>query len=98
MKLPIPLAFDWDKGNFEKNWKRHQVHFKEAEEVFLNKPLKIYRDKRHSQKEEGFTALGITDDGRRLYIVFTIREESLRIISARNQSKKERRLYAKKET
>lgn len=80
-KLPIPLSFDWDKDNLEKNRKRHKVHFKEAEEVFLNKPLKTYRDKKHSQKEERFTALGMTNEGRRLYLVFTIRKEGLRIIS-----------------
>ena len=98
MKLPTPLSFEWDKGNLEKNWEKHNVHFKEAEEVFLNKPLKTYRDKKHSQKEERFTALGVTDAGRRLHIILTIRKEGLRIISARNQSRKERRLYAKKET
>lgn len=95
-KLPVPLAFNWDKGNTEKNWAKHKVHFKEAEEVFFNKPLKTFEDKKHSQKEDRFVALGITNKGRKLYIVFTIRNKKIRIISARNQGLKERKFYEKK--
>ena len=98
MKLPIPLTFDWDEGNIEKNWKNHNVHFKEAEEIFFHKPLKIFPDKRHSKQEPRFVAFGITNLGRKLTIIFTIRKNDIRIISARSQSKKERREYAKKAT
>ncbi|MFV1917424.1 MAG: BrnT family toxin, partial [Patescibacteria group bacterium] len=90
MRLPAPLSFDWDKGNLEKNWKRHKVHFKEAEEVFFNKPLKIFPDKKHSTKERRFQALGITNNRRNLTIFFTIRDSKIRVISARDQNKKER--------
>jgi len=93
MKLPVPLSFDWNKGNIDKNWQKHKVHFKEAEEVFLNKPLSLLRDIKHSQSEERYIALGITNQKRKLHIVFTIRNNKIRIISARNQSKKERKLY-----
>ena|SRR3989338_2187403 len=95
MRLPKPVSFDWDESNLEKNWKKHSVHYKEAEEVFFNKPVKIYRDVQHSQYEQRFTALGITDSKRQLYTSFTIRNSKVRIISARDQSKKERRLYEK---
>ena len=93
MKLPVPLSFDWNKGNIDKNWQKHKVHFKEAEEDFLNKPLSLLRDIKHSQSEERYIALGITNQKRKLHIVFTIRNNKIRIISARNQSKKERKLY-----
>ena len=93
MKLPVPLSFDWNKGNIDKNWQKHKVHFKEAEEVFLNKPLSLLRDIKRSQSEERYIALGITNQKRKLHIVFTIRNNKIRIISARNQSKKERKLY-----
>jgi len=96
-KLPVPLTFDWDPGNVEKNWQKHKVHFKEAEEVFFNKLLIILEDIKHSQKENRFIALGITNENRNLYIVFTIRNKKIRIISARNQSKSERRLNVNKE-
>jgi uncharacterized DUF497 family protein len=96
MKLSIPLAFDWDKGNIDKNWEKHKVHFKEAEEIFFNKPLKIFPDKKHSKKEKRFLAFGITNLRRKLTIIFTFRKNKLRVISARNQSKKERGEYEKK--
>lgn len=97
VKLPVPASFEWDKGNTDKNWKEHKVHFKEAEEIFLNKPLKIFKDVKHSQKENRFVGLGVTNKERKLYIVFTVRGKKIRIISARNQSKKERRLYEEKD-
>jgi len=37
--LPEPIEFDWDSGNKEKNWVTHAVMNKEAEEVFINRPL-----------------------------------------------------------
>ncbi|OGM29032.1 hypothetical protein A2962_04545 [Candidatus Woesebacteria bacterium RIFCSPLOWO2_01_FULL_39_61] len=96
-KLPTPLAFDWDKGNIEKNWINHKVHYKETEEVFLNRPLMIFPDIKHSILEKRFQALGVTDNKRELSIFFTIRNKKIRIISARNQNKKEKQRYAKKE-
>lgn len=97
MKLPKPVSFDWDKGNIDKNWGKHKVHYKEAEEVFLNRPLMVFPDIKHSILEKRFQALGITDDKRKLSIFFTIRNKKIRIISIRNQNKKEREKYAKKD-
>lgn len=93
IKLPVPIAFDWDEGNVEKNWKKHNVHQKEAEEVFINKHLKIFSDLAHSKVEDRFVAYGATNLSRKLTLVFTIRNQKIRIISARNQNKKERRVY-----
>lgn len=93
--LPVPLAFDWDRGNVDKNWEKHKVHFREAEEVFLNKPLLVFPDKKHSIVEKRFQALGITNNQKGLTIFFTIRNSKIRIISTRKQSKKERKRYAK---
>lgn len=93
--LPKPVAFDWNKGNIDKNLLKHEVTNKEAEEVFSNKPLKTFKDIGHSQEEDRFVALGKTDNERKLYIVFTIRNQKIRVISARNQSRKERKLYEK---
>ena len=96
MELPVPVSFDWNQGNIDKNWGKHGVRYKETEEVFFNKPLRTLEDVKHSQKESRFVALGITNKGRKLYIIFTIRNGKIRVISARNQSKKEREIYAKK--
>jgi len=95
-RLPVPLSFNWNTGNIDKNWKKHRVHFKEAEEIFFNKPLRIFPDINHSKKEDRFVAFGKTNQKRKLTIIFTLREEKIRIISARNQSKKERGEYEKK--
>lgn len=96
VKLPAPMSFDWDKGNIDKNWKKHKVHFKEAEEVFLNKSLSIFPDRKHVDKEKRFVALGVTNKRRRLTIIFTLRKGKIRVISARDQSRRERSKYEKK--
>ena len=87
-----PLEFDWNKHNQFKNWEKHKVDYRECEQVFFNKPINFLYDKKHSQKEKRFIALGTTDKGRKLIITFIIRNKKIRIISARNQSRKERRL------
>lgn len=94
--LPRPIEFDWNKGNVNKNWKKHQVDFRECEQIFFNKPLKTLYDTKHSQKENRFIAFGKTNKDRKLYVVFNIRNKKIRVISARNQSRKERRFYEKK--
>ncbi len=48
---------------------------------------------RHSEHEERFYALGQTDVGRRLFVVFTLRGRRIRVISARDVSRKERKVY-----
>jgi len=85
-------GFDWDAGNFLKNWEKHGVSAPECEQVFFNHPL-VARDEKHSAQEERYYALGHTDAGRLLFVVFTIRNNLIRVISARNMSKKERELY-----
>ncbi len=86
-------GFDWNKGNVEKNWLKHKVSVKECEEVFFNKPLVSFKDIQHSRIEKRFIIIGMSDSGRVLHIVYTVRNEKVRIISARSANKKERRLY-----
>ena len=86
-------GFEWDTGNITKNWDRHQVSSTECEEVFLNKPLLLADDVRHSVSEVRNYALGQTDNGRLLFIVFTVRGTRIRVISARPMSGKERQIY-----
>ena len=93
--LPEPISFEWDKGNINKNFKKHKISNKEAEEVFGNKSSKIFKDINHSLKESRFVAYGKTKAGRKLTVVFTLRGQKVRVISARDQNKKERRVYEK---
>ena len=87
------IGFDWDEGNSDKNWIRHQVTRAECEQAFLNRPFIVAEDVQHSQNELRYYALGQTDTGRGLFIVFTIRGNLIRIISGRDMSRRERRAY-----
>ncbi len=86
-------GFDWDEGNSEKNWIRHQVTRSECEQVFFNEPLFVADDSKHSQTEKRWFILGKTDTERQLFIVLTIRNKLIRIISARDMNKKEKEAY-----
>ncbi len=87
--------FEWDEGNREKNWKKHKVTIKEAEEIFANKPLQFVPDLKHSKRENRYFAFGKTNNNRMLTVIFTVRKNTFRIISARNQDRKERKAYEK---
>jgi len=86
-------GFEWDDKNRDKNWEKHKVAAGECEEVFFNLPLLLQSDDAHSQKEPRYYVLGHTIAGRRLFIAFTVREDKIRVISARDMSKKERKIY-----
>jgi uncharacterized protein len=86
-------GFEWDEGNSAKNWLRHEVQQAEAEQALLNTPLVVNVTTRHAAAEPRYLALGQTDAGRLLTIVFTVRGTRIRVISARAMSKSERKIY-----
>lgn len=86
-------GFQWDDGNAEKNWDKHKVSRNECEQVFFNLPLIINDDNKHSMNEKRWYILGQTDSSRQLFIVFTVRKNLIRIISARNMNKNEKDIY-----
>jgi uncharacterized DUF497 family protein len=86
-------GFDWDEGDIGKNRSKHRVTDVEAEEVFFNQPLTISLDVDHSQAEMRYYALGQTESGRLLSVVFTVRNRLIRAISARDMNARERRIY-----
>ena len=88
-------GFEWDEGNLFKNWEKHRVSAAECEQIFFNKPLVAGADQRHSQREARFHALGQTDFGRLLFVVFTIRNNRIRVISARDMNRKEKKVFKK---
>jgi len=94
--FPEPKSFDWDEGNINKNWDKHRVHHLECEEVFFNEPIITKAEKRGVPQEERTSLLGVTNEGRGLFVVFIIRRERIRVISARDMNKKERRIYHEK--
>lgn len=87
------VGFDWDEGNIEKNWLKHKVLPFECEQIFFNQPLIVVHDAKHSQDEMRYYALGRTDTDRHLFVVFTIRGELIGVISARDMSKNEKKVY-----
>jgi uncharacterized protein len=95
MELIFVNGFNWDIHNIDKNWNKHLVHYSECEEVFFNNPLLISIDNKHSKEETRFYALGKTNQDRKLFVVFTLRNEQIRVISARDMNKRERDIYEK---
>lgn len=88
------IEFEWDKWNIGKN-KKHSVEDKESEETFLDPKRLVFKDILHSKVEERFVLIGRTGQERLLYVIFTMRGEKVRIISARDLNRKERNLYEK---
>jgi uncharacterized DUF497 family protein len=88
-------GFEWDTGNITKNWDKHDVSTIECEQIFFNKPLIVKRDRKHSQLENRYYALGRTNMNRLLFAVFTVRNDKIRIISARDMTVAEIERYEK---
>ncbi|GAB6269685.1 MAG: BrnT family toxin [Smithella sp.] len=96
-KLLKATGFEWNDGNIDKNWIKHGVSPAECEQMFFNQPLVVADDDIHSAREDRFYALGRTDGNRLLFAVFTIRKNMIRVISARDMSAKERKVYKQHE-
>jgi uncharacterized DUF497 family protein len=96
IKLSKLKGFEWNRGNIDKNWIKHKIKTEECEQIFFNKPLIISEDIKHSQNEQRFYALGKTIENKLLFIVFTIRKNKIRVISARKMNKNEKKIYEKK--
>lgn len=94
LNLDKVTGFEWDSGNLFKSKTKHDVSRQEVEEVFFNRPLMLASDLKHSQREPPHCyCLGQTDAGRRLFVVFTVRDTKIRVISARPMHRKERAIY-----
>jgi hypothetical protein len=89
-------GFQWDKGNIDKNLIKHNVENWECEQVFFNRPLLVLEDPKHSVSEERWAVFGKTDTDRFLVVIFTKRNDSIRIISARDMNNRERKFYNEK--
>lgn len=94
MDIGNAVAFDWDEGNARKN-EKHGVTQVEIEQLFLNAPLLVVPDGKHSEKEARYHALGRTDADRWLHVTFTLRDAGrlVRPISARDMHRKEKPFY-----
>jgi uncharacterized DUF497 family protein len=86
--------FEWDSEKAENNYRKHRISFETAMEVFAD-PWAVERPDELSSYdgEERFLIVGRTNAHLLLTVVFTEREESIRIISARKATKAERDDY-----
>jgi len=87
------MKFEWDNGKAARNFEKHRVAFTEAATVFDDTlGITIY-DPDHSKDEERYIAIGRAYQGRLLMVAHTDRGDRIRIISARELTKAERKAY-----
>lgn len=87
------IGFDWDDGNVYKNEEKHGLNYKKIEEIFFNEPLLIVEDFSHSEYECRCVAYGRDDNDMKVMVVFTVQTKYIRVISAREMTKKEKSFY-----
>jgi uncharacterized DUF497 family protein len=91
--------FAWDAAKALRNLRKHGVSFEDAATVFADPEALDWDDTEHSDEEQRSKRLGRAASGRVLLLVYTIRrirdaKETIRLISARQASRKERRAYS----
>lgn len=87
----------WIDAFVEKIWKKHHVKTEEIEDVLKSSPKVRFIEEGDVEGEDMYAAMGKTKSGRYLIVFFLLKENRRAlIVSARDMSKKERRLYEKK--
>ncbi len=89
----MPLRFEWDPEKEEQNLDKHRVSFPEAATVFGDPLSMTFYDPDHSLDEERYITIGHSDSGQLLMVAHTDRDDSIRIISARKSTHRERKSY-----
>lgn len=89
----MALEFEWDPRKAAANLTKHGVSFEEAATVFGDPLGRILTDPRHSMDEERLVLLGFSGRQRLLAVMFVERRETIRIISSRRATRRERRYY-----
>lgn len=87
------LSFEWHTEKALKNLKRHNVTFEEASTAFGDPLSLTIGDPLHSDDEQRFVLIGQSYKNRILIVIHTERGDNIRIISARNATKRERAYY-----
>jgi len=87
----MSVKFFWDEQKNLQNQKKHRISFEEAATIFQNFPLEVFYDPEHSENEDRYIAIGISNKARWLLVVHCENEKGseIRIISARKATKKE---------
>jgi uncharacterized protein len=89
----MSLQFEWDEQKADRNAIKHGVYFEEAKTVFADFNSVTIVDLEHSIDEDRYIDIGISNLGRLLVVVYTERENYIRIISSRCATNREIRIY-----
>ena len=87
------MEFEWDDTKAASNQAKHYVSFEEAQTVFTNPLAVIFDDEEHSDDEKREIIIGHSQTNRLLLVSFTERSNAIRIISAREATRHERKEY-----
>ena len=86
------MKVEWDPQKAKDNIDRHGIHFSDAEPVLFD-PYALTREDTDSEDEERYLSVGMDALLRILVVVYTYRDENIRLISARPATRKERKAY-----
>ena len=86
------MRFEYDSNKSAANLRKHRVSFADAEGVFGD-PLAITLEDPDAEGESRFVAVGLGSAGELLVVVYSVREDKPRLISARRATRKERKRY-----
>lgn len=87
------MDFDWDVKKAVRNLKNHRISFKEAATIFGDPLARTFDDPDHSLDEQRFITIGLSEQGKLLIVAHSDRGRVTRIISARETTHGERKLY-----
>jgi uncharacterized protein len=87
------MRFEWDDNKAASNLSKHGVSFEEAKTVFDDSLYIDFYDPDHSEKEARYLIVGASVEGRLLIVSYVERGESIRLISAREVTRSERKDY-----
>lgn len=87
------MDFEWNKSKAEINLKKHGVSFQEAATVFGDKFALTFNDPDHSIDEYRLLTFGVTRTGKYIVVSHTELDITIRIISARQMTKQEKKIY-----
>ena len=87
------LNFEWDINKAKVNIEKHGISFNEAATIFADPLSDTFYDPDHSDDEDRFLSIGLSELENLLVVVFTEKNDIIRIISARKATKKERKHY-----
>jgi uncharacterized DUF497 family protein len=88
------VGFAWDPRKAKRNLAKHGVSFDDAMTVFDDDLFVVFADPDHSTEESRFIILGQSKPGRLLVVAYAERSAAIRIISAREATRHERKIYA----